>query len=180
MASDHAFDLLLRGGRVFHPQQGRWHEADVGIRDGRVVAVAPGLEPNQARQWVEVGGNIVCPGLIDLHVHAYHGATFWGLDLDRVSLASGVTSVVDAGSAGAYTFAGLSRILSGSALEAKAFLNIAGTGLASPFGEFLVPEQADVAATVAVAKRSRDRSSASRSGRLPGWWATTQLSRLGQ
>ena len=101
---------------------------------------------------MDVEGSIVSPGLIDLHVHAYHGATFWGIDVDQVSLASGVTTVVDAGSAGPYNFEGLARILRNSRLRAKAYLNIAAGGLVTPYGELLTPGAADVEAAVRVAR----------------------------
>ena len=109
-----------------------------------------------ARQWGEVGGAMIVPGLTDLHVHAYPGATFWGIDVGQPSLANGVTTIVDAGSAGAYTFAGLAPALRSERVRAKAFLNIAAGGLASPYGELLHRGAADVEAAVRVAKANRE------------------------
>src|SRR5690606_37798831 len=114
------------------------------------------IDPARADMYPDVQGAMVTPGLPDLHVHMYPGATYWGIDIDYVSLASGVTTVVDAGSAGAYNFEGLVRIMRNSRLNAKAFLNIAQGGLATPYGGLLAPGAADVEAAVRVARAYPD------------------------
>ncbi|HEX6307849.1 MAG TPA: dihydroorotase [Longimicrobiales bacterium] len=61
--------LLLRGGRVIDPASGRDGIADVLVRDGRIVDVGSDLgSPDDARV-IDAGAFVVCPGLIDLHVH---------------------------------------------------------------------------------------------------------------
>ena len=61
--------LLLRGGRVIDPSSGHDAVADVLLRDGRIVDVGTGLgDPDEVRV-IDVSGLVVCPGLIDLHVH---------------------------------------------------------------------------------------------------------------
>lgn len=60
--------LLLRGGRVIDPSAAHDGVADVLLRDGRVTDVGDLGRPDDA-QIVDVAGLIVCPGLIDLHVH---------------------------------------------------------------------------------------------------------------
>ena len=44
------------------------------------------------------------PGLIDLHTHVYYGGITLGVKADPISAKSGVTTFVDAGSAGAGNF----------------------------------------------------------------------------
>jgi len=61
-------DILIRGGRVVDPSQELDREADVLIREGRVAEVGRGLAAGAARV-VEAGGKIICPGLMDVHVH---------------------------------------------------------------------------------------------------------------
>jgi len=46
----------------------------------------------------------VTPGLIDLHTHVYAGVAPLGVEADPHCLARGVTTAVDAGSAGTATF----------------------------------------------------------------------------
>jgi dihydroorotase len=61
--------LLLRGGHVVDPSTGRDEVADVLITDGLIAAVGQGLAAPDDADVRDVDGLIVCPGLIDLHVH---------------------------------------------------------------------------------------------------------------
>lgn len=151
-----SLDLLIRGGLTFDPTSGRWARLDVGVRGTHIELVEEGIDDAASAVVVDVGGSLVVPGLVDLHVHAYPGATHWGLDADAASLPHGVVAYVDAGSAGAYTFAGLADRLRSSRLDARAFLNIAGGGLAMPHGELLAPEAVDVEAAIRVARAYPD------------------------
>ena len=73
---------------------------------------------------------LVTAGLINLHAHVWHGAGYYGIDADPIGAASGVTSWVDAGSAGAFTLEGLRRyIIERSQVRIAAFLNISCIGL---------------------------------------------------
>ena len=62
------FDLLLVGGRVLDGTGAAAFAADVGIRDGRIVAVEP-LAGATARETLDVTGLVVAPGFIDIHAH---------------------------------------------------------------------------------------------------------------
>jgi dihydroorotase len=132
------FDLLIAGGTVVDPSQGLSGAADVGIRDGRVAAVGPGLE-EAARERIDARGCVVTPGLIDLHAHVYAGATSWGLKPDPVCLATGVTTIVDAGSASWSSLAGFRwYIAEPAATRVLCYLHISGIGLIyAPVGEML-------------------------------------------
>lgn len=151
-----SLDLLIRGGRTFDPTSGRWARLDVGVRGTRIELVEADVDDAASADVDDGGGSVVVPGLVDLHVHAYPGATHWGIDADAASIPHGVVAYVDAGSAGAYTFAGLADRLRSSRLDARALLNIAGGGLAMPHGELLAPEAADVEAAVRVARAYPD------------------------
>ena len=63
--------LLLTGGRVIDPANRLDAAADVLIRDGKIAAVGAeaGREAGAEVQRIDVSGLVVCPGLIDLHVH---------------------------------------------------------------------------------------------------------------
>jgi N-acyl-D-amino-acid deacylase len=71
------FDLLIRGGRVFDGTGNPAFPADVGIRDGRIVAVGR-LAGATATRVVEAAGKHVAPGFIDIHSHADDGASIQG------------------------------------------------------------------------------------------------------
>ncbi len=60
---------------------------------------------------IEVGGKLVTPGLIDLHAHVFEGVNRTGVNPDLGGVCAGVTTIVDAGSAGAATFGGWRHIL---------------------------------------------------------------------
>lgn len=63
--------LLLTGGRVIDPANALDATLDVLAVDGRIADVGPGLREKapQNAEVLDVSGRVVCPGLIDLHVH---------------------------------------------------------------------------------------------------------------
>ena len=63
--------LLLTGGRVIDPANSLDARADVLICEGKIAAVglAAAAQAPADVERMEVGGQVVCPGLIDLHVH---------------------------------------------------------------------------------------------------------------
>ena len=61
--------LLLSGGRVIDPSRGFDQTADVLIQDGKIAAVKPGLGAPDGADVRDVRGQVVAPGLVDLHVH---------------------------------------------------------------------------------------------------------------
>src|SRR5206468_2114751 len=58
------YDLLLRGGHVIDAKNGLSAVRDVAMKDGRVAAVAPKLDPAAALKVVDVTGLYVTPGLV--------------------------------------------------------------------------------------------------------------------
>ena len=124
------YDLLLKGGRVIDPAQGLDARRDVGIAGGRIAAVSENLPAAEAARTVDVSGAIVTPGLIDLHVHCYRHMTDFGLPPDDTGVNAGATTVVDQGSAGAWTFDGFKAYaIDPSVTEVFSFLsiNLSGT-----------------------------------------------------
>ncbi|PYN10263.1 MAG: amidohydrolase/deacetylase family metallohydrolase, partial [Candidatus Rokuibacteriota bacterium] len=136
------WDLLIRGGTLIDPAQGLSARRDVALHGGRVAAVAETLASADAREVVDAAGALVTPGLIDLHAHVYDGALPIGVHADRAALVNGVTTVVDAGSAGWMTFAGLrDYVIPTYRTRVYAFLHISATGLATVR---VVPELGDI------------------------------------
>jgi N-acyl-D-aspartate/D-glutamate deacylase len=66
------FDLLLRNGQVIDGTGKAQFRADVAIRDGRIVAIGNLAEP-LAQRTIDVSGQVIVPGFIDLHSHADGG-----------------------------------------------------------------------------------------------------------
>ena len=144
-------DWILRGGRVMDPANGIDAVADLAIGGGRIAAISntPAVaEP--ARREFDARGLIVCPGLVDIHIHGYHLATPLGIDVDHYCLGRGVTTAVDAGSAGACTLPGF-RAFAVERFRTRllGFLHISSIGLAGAgLGGGSAPGECDSLRTV--------------------------------
>jgi len=96
------YDLVLRGGRVIDPESGLDVVRDVAVAGDRVAAVGAGLP--RGRQEVDVTGQVVTAGFVDLHSHAHD------LGSARLQVMDGVTTALELEAgvtpvAGAYTAA---------------------------------------------------------------------------
>ena len=126
------YDLIIKGGTVVDPSQNIHGLNDVAVEDGKIARIAPDIPSAEAKRTVEVKGKVVIPGLIDLHTHVYAGVNASGVDADIGGVRSGVTTMVDAGSAGCDTFGGFPKhIIPNTATEIICFLHICRTGLAT-------------------------------------------------
>lgn len=151
------YDTLIRGGRVIDPASGVDGAFDVAIRDGTVATVGDGIDPAAATNVVDASGQIVTPGLVDLHTHIYWGVTYWGIEPDPVAALSGVTTWLDVGSAGSYTFPGFRRyIVEPSRVRAFALLNLSSIGLVAPTWELSNPDYLNVDLATSIVEENRD------------------------
>jgi len=126
------YDLVLRGGTVIDPSQGLNGRLDVAVERGRIAEVAADIATAGVQRVLDVSGKTVTPGLIDLHAHVFDGVVANGVKPDLAGVRAGVTTIVDAGSAGAATFAAFPRhILPRNDTEVLPFLHICQTGLAT-------------------------------------------------
>lgn len=97
---------------------------------GAVERVGRGIDPEGACEVVDLRGTFVSPGWVDLHTHIYFGATDISVRPSDAGRATGVITMVDAGSAGEANFRGFSEfIVSGYGEQVFAFLNIGSIGL---------------------------------------------------
>ena len=90
--------LLIRGGRVVDPSQGVDRIDDVLVRDGLIVSIGHGGgQPiGRADETIEAAGLVVCPGLVDMHVHLREPGREEDETIEtgtRAALAGGFTSV---------------------------------------------------------------------------------------
>ena len=124
-------ELLLRGGRVYDPARGISNQSlDLAVSGGRICEVAKGLDPAGFELVIDVSDRIVAPGMIDLHCHVYHGFNSTGVHPDVAGVGSGVTTVVDGGSAGHANFGGFpAYVVPSSRTRIFCMVHIAANGL---------------------------------------------------
>ena len=152
------YDLLIRNATLIDPAQGTHARKDVAFAEGRVAAVADRIAEGEARQMIDGAGKWLTPGWIDLHVHVFEGISYLGIPADPNCIAKGVTTAVDAGSAGADTFPGFRKfIIEASATRLFAQLNISSQGmLSTTMGEFEDLRWADVGKALKTIEANRD------------------------
>jgi dihydroorotase len=153
-----SYDLVIKRGTLVDPTQGIHDRRDIAFAGGMVAAVAADIPADQAGETIDANGKIVAPGLIDAHVHIYEGVSHYGINPDKTCLARGATTVVDAGSAGADTFAGFRKyVIEASATRIFAHVNISSMGmLSAEIGELDDIKWASVPKALATIERNRD------------------------
>ena len=151
------YDTIIAGGDVLDPGAGISGRLDVGITGGRVAAIAPNLDRAAAHTVFDATGQYVTPGLVDLHTHIYWGVTYWGIEADPVAARSGVTTWLDVGSAGAYSFPGFRRyIAEPNRVRTFALLNLSAIGLIAPTYELATLEYCNVPLATSIVEENRD------------------------
>jgi dihydroorotase len=154
-----AFDVVVKGGRVIDPKNGVDAVRDIGIRKGRIAALAPKLDPGAAKV-IDAQGLIVTPGLIDTHAHVYeHVSGDFGLNPDLVGIRTGVTTVVDQGGPSALTLDGFRKfIVEKAKTRVLAFISayLAGGLLGHRYVDLYGPSGINVKAIVKTARDNAD------------------------
>jgi dihydroorotase len=151
------FDLLIKGGHVIDPATGVDKPADVAVRSGRIAGVDQNIPADSAATVIDAHNHFVTPGLIDLHTHVYWGVTFWGVRADPIASRSGVTTFVDAGSAGAYTLPGFREFIAKPAnARIYSLMNISVLGLVAHVHELEQIDHCDTALFLKLAHLYRD------------------------
>ncbi len=152
--------LLIQNGTVYDGNGSPAVQADIRIRDGAISEIGPHL-PLRDEKVFDAQGMLVTPGLIDLHVHAFSGMGQFAVDPDRAGLSTGVTTMLDAGTAGSLTWPAFHRhIIPHAAEDIYALLNISMIGCLQgnpkmpPYmGELNDIRHADVPSAIACIKK---------------------------
>lgn len=153
------YDLVIVGGRVLDPGQGLDGVMDVAVADGRIAAIGPGLVADGAARVMQLTADrYVVPGLIDVHTHFMYGSQTPGVNWqaappDLAGVLSGVTTIVDAGTVGAWNFGIYPLYIHGKTkTRTIAFLNIGRVGIVGqPLWrpDLYHPDEVDLDATIA-------------------------------
>ncbi|MFN8706717.1 MAG: hypothetical protein ACK50J_08560, partial [Planctomyces sp.] len=119
---------LIRNGSVYDGSGNPPRRVDIRLQGEKILEIGPNLQP-RGEEIVEADGLIVAPGLIDLHVHVFSGMGLYSIDPFEAGLRTGVTTMLDTGTAGSLTFATMSRfVITPSTEEIFALLNISMIG----------------------------------------------------
>jgi dihydroorotase len=139
------YDLILRRGHVIDPSQKFDAVTDLAFSGGKVAQIGPGLKADAETDVHDLSGFIVTPGLIDLHTHVYWGGTSLGIDAEDFCRRSGVTTTVDAGSAGPGNFAGFRKhLIERSQVRILAYLHISFAGIYAFSPRVMVGESEEI------------------------------------
>jgi dihydroorotase len=158
------YDLLLRGGRVIDAKNKVNAIRDVAIKDGKIAAVEPRIDPAKAHKSIDVKGLYVTPGLVDIHAHVYASTgernSYAGDNSvypDGFTFRAGVTTVADAGCSGWRNYADFEeKVISRSRTRVLVFLNIVGNGMRGPaFENDLNDMDAELTAKAALEHKDR-------------------------
>lgn len=107
---------LIRNGNVHDGTGSPPRREDIRITGERIEEVGPNLVA-KGEVIVDADGLIVSPGLIDLHVHVFSGMGLYSVDPSDAGLRTGVTSMLDTGTAGALTYPNFARLIIPAAHE---------------------------------------------------------------
>jgi len=119
------YDLVIRNARVIDPAQQIDKIADILVHEGKIVGIGD-YATVESTEIIDATGCVASPGWIDLHTHVFAGAGLAGVDPDDdAGIATGVTTVVDAGTSGAITWRTFrEEVIKVATTRVLAFLNV--------------------------------------------------------
>ena len=158
------YDILIKNGHLIDPKNNISEKMDVAITEGKIAEVASRIPESSAKKVIHADGLYVTPGLIDLHAHVFWGTkpdayisnSYTSLPPDGFTFRSGVTTIVDAGSAGWKNIRIFKeQTVDHSKTRVLAFINIVGSGMKGGAIEQNLNDM-DAKLTAMVAKKYRD------------------------
>lgn len=131
------YNILIKGGHVIDTKNGINEVMDIAISDGLISKIAKEIPKSHAKQVIDATDFYVSPGLIDIHTHVFMGTQpnkfadgLSSVFPDYFTFRSGITTVVDVGSAGWRNFPVFKKqVIDQSQTRVLAFLNISGLGM---------------------------------------------------
>lgn len=155
------YDLVIKGGTVIDPSQDLAAVRDVAVHAGKIARLDSQIPAPAAARVFDAAGKIVTPGLIDLHTHVFPNVGPYGIEPDPYFVTRGVTSVIDAGTSGAFTFPAFRRfVIERAATRIRALLHVVAIGMVAggtpSMGELEDLRYCDPKLAVETARANRD------------------------
>jgi len=154
---------LIQGGLVYDGGGESAQRVDVRIDERQILEIGSQLAANDDVIF-DAHDLIVAPGLIDLHVHVYDGTGIFSVNPANAGLRTGVTTLLDTGSAGALNYETFHNyVIPEAAEDIFALLNISQLGALGNhnckpfFGELHDLRYLDIPAAVSCIEKHRDR-----------------------
>lgn len=133
-----SYSIIIKGGHLIDPKNNIDGLRDIAIQEGKIAQIAENIDSKLGQQVIDATGKYITPGLIDIHGHVFAGTTpdgqlsdgFSSLPADGFTFRVGVTTIVDAGDAGANSFQKFkTNVIDRSQTRVLAFLNISSAGM---------------------------------------------------
>lgn len=149
-------DLLITNGMVLDPERKVHKTGSIAVKNGKIVE-APASGDGAAGRVIDAEGCLVVPGLIDFHAHVFTPGSELGVRADSALLPQGVTTVVDAGSAGLANYDNFVRTtVAFNQMRVFSLINMSVTGLATlRYHEDVNPKFHDVTALKKIFEKYR-------------------------
>ncbi len=119
--------LILKNCRIFDGEDYLPRLCDIGIKDGIIDKISEEIS-GDAANILDMEGLLVTPGLIDGHAHIAPLSDL-GVPAGTAFLSQGITSALDAGSAGTANFEALRPYMANAGIDVKYLINVASTGV---------------------------------------------------
>jgi dihydroorotase len=148
--------LVIKGGKLLDIYSGlRYNNKDILVEDGVVKKIYENIEEAGA-EYLNLNGEIITAGFIDMHTHVYRGSTYLGIDPDIIGISTGTTTVFDAGSSGASNFEDFrAKVIEKSKTRVISLLNASSNGLANGNGELRDIKNIDFEAVKEIVEKNR-------------------------
>lgn len=153
------YDVVIRNGTIIDPLTGRNEPGTIHTRDGVIVEKNDADDREEPGRVIDATDCLVVPGLIDVHMHLFEGGNELGGNADIICTPNGVTSAIDAGSAGYETFPAFYRgPVSHAHTDIYGLLHVMPSGVAmTPHDEPNDPAFYNEKKTLALFERYGDR-----------------------
>lgn len=96
------FDYKIVNGQIFDAEKGEFFESNLYVKDSIIAEISSA--DHEAKQVIDAYGKLVCPGLVDEHLHLDYQGSIIGVNGDTVCIPSGVTTACDGGTCGVSNF----------------------------------------------------------------------------